>query len=236
MCPMIFPHMFPIFSQKNLGFSSQLCEITRPRVSRDVVFRRPGAECEGPTSQRPATVKGRVFFWRLNNQQKWRFHQQKYGDVNNQWIWVKSSTKDGGHNRMHMFASSSRHCYLPSISTCTTRLAVVDRSVRTKMKGTILCNICIMCMYIYILHTYCTYISTYTYMDYIFTCVQRLIFCVRVLLFPPETSDLERFDNQRPLQSHPGPILTIMMIIVIIIQYITYIYAYVYIIYILYFS
>ena len=84
------------------------------------------------------------------------FDTLPYGDVNNQWIWVKSSTKDGGHNRMHMFASSSRHCYLPSISTCTTRLAVVDRSVRTKMKGTILCNICI--MYIYILYIYCTFI------------------------------------------------------------------------------
>ena len=148
MCPMIFPHMFPIFSQKNLGFSSQLCEITRPRVSRDVVFRRPGAECEGPTSQRPATVKGRVFFW------------------------VKSSTKDGGHNRMHMFASSSRHCYLPSISTCTTRLAVVDRSVRTKMKGTILCNICIMCMYIYIAHILYIHIYVHIYGLHFYMCTK----------------------------------------------------------------
>ena len=29
-----------------------------------------------PTTSGPAT--GRVFFWGLNNQQKWRFHQQKY--------------------------------------------------------------------------------------------------------------------------------------------------------------
>ena len=142
------------------------------------------------------------------------FDTLPYGDVNNQWIWVKSSTKDGGHNRMHMFASSSRHCYLPSISTCTTRLAVVDRSVRTKMKGTILCNICIMYIYIvHILYIYCTYIVhlLYIYCTYIFTYTLyglHLYMCTKIDILRTcsfiSSRDL-RFGAIRQLEAPPEP-------------------------------
>ena len=139
---------------------------------------------------------------------------------------------------MHMFASSSRHCYLPSISTCTTRLAVVDRSVRTKMKGTILCNICIMCMYIYIyiyiahilyihiyVHIYGLHLYMCTKIDILRTCSfissRDLRFgAVRQLEAPTEPSRAHINNNDDNSNNN--------------IVHNIYIYAYVYILYIYY--